>query len=412
MNEMSPPAAHNQWYLARDGQQYGPLAEAELVKFIELGHLHPSDLVWREGFPDWRPALMVFPPRKPSLSRSPAGYPAAGSGPVPHAPRTAGRGQHGHAPSRHAQAPRNRPLAEEQAALDEDETPRIGKLRKLMVLLLCVGAVAALVWYAYPQRRILMDYMTTVSSRLSGLVGSEGGRAGGDRRNMDVSPLKGFRGDLEGVDTTLQGTPLWRVLKREFPDWYTERVKEAASMASQSQDDAGVVQHMAGALVALRRQNATHALAASFPLLKAVASSFHTNLERLKKQSPQACFDFISKGEASSTVIGLMQTPGHTAYLQTQMTDVFEAIAEGRKSPRVYPQPRKADYDVLAAELAKRGWSQADLRLFTDGRALSGAGPEKVCQMVYDWFGAQLGMSDADVQLRLLVDSLRPVVAG
>ena len=61
---------------------------------------------------------------------------------------------------------------------------------------------------------------------------------------------------------------------------------------------------------------------------------------------------------------------------------------------------------------AERGWSQADLRMFTDERALSSAGPEKVCQMVHDWFAAQLAMSDPDVQLRLLVDSLRPVVAG
>ena len=41
---------------------------------------------------------------------------------------------------------------------------------------------------------------------------------------------------------------------------------------------------------------------------------------------------------------------------------------------RVYPQPRKTDYDALAADLNKRGWSQADLRMFTDERALSSAG--------------------------------------
>jgi hypothetical protein len=35
-----------------------------------------------------------------------------------------------------------------------------------------------------------------------------------------------------------------------------------------------------------------------------------------------------------------------------------------------------------------------------------------VCQLVHDWFGAQLAIKDPDMQLRLLVDSLRPVVAG
>src|ERR1044071_5178753 len=66
---MSPPVSQNQWYLARDGQQFGPLSEPELAKFIELGHLQPTDLLWREGFPDWRPALVVFPPRKPAPQR-------------------------------------------------------------------------------------------------------------------------------------------------------------------------------------------------------------------------------------------------------------------------------------------------------------------------------------------------------
>jgi hypothetical protein len=407
MNEMSPPAANHQWYLARDGQQYGPLAELELVKFIELGHLHPNDLVWREGFPDWRPALLVFPPRRPATQRPPSSSGFPGEGPRARAP---GRGQHER--SMQSQAPRGRPLPGAQVEPYEDDPPRVGRLKKLMVLLLCLGAVAAVGWFAYPQRKMLIDYMTTLPSRLSGLLGGDGTRASGDRRNMDVSPLKGFTSDLEGVDTTLQATPLWRILKREFPDWYADRVKEAASLAAQNRDEASIAQHMASAVVALRRQNAKHALAASFPLLKAVATSFHTNLERLRKHSPQACFDFISKGEASPTIILLMQNPTHAAYLQAQLADVFEAIAEGRKSPRVYPQPRKADYDTLAADLNKRGWSQADLRMFTDERALSSAGPEKVCQMVHDWFAAQLAMSDPDVQLRLLVDSLRPVVAG
>jgi len=66
---MSPPAAQTQWYLARDGQQFGPLSDTELAKFIELGHLQPTDLLWREGFPDWRPAMVVFPPRKPAMQR-------------------------------------------------------------------------------------------------------------------------------------------------------------------------------------------------------------------------------------------------------------------------------------------------------------------------------------------------------
>jgi GYF domain 2 len=49
-----------EWYLARDGQQYGPLSDAELRKFRELGHLMPSDFVWRKGFANSIPADTVF----------------------------------------------------------------------------------------------------------------------------------------------------------------------------------------------------------------------------------------------------------------------------------------------------------------------------------------------------------------
>jgi len=107
-----------------------------------------------------------------------------------------------------------------------------------------------------------------------------------------------------------------------------------------------------------------------------------------------------------------MQNPAYTARLQAQITAVFEAIAEGRKTARAYPRPRSADYDVLMADLTKRGWSQADMQLFNDPRALANAGPERLCQMVSDWFAAQLAVEDPDMQLRLLVDALKPLVAG
>ncbi len=48
------------WYLARDGKQHGPLSHVEMTKLVELGHLRPTDLVWRPGFADWRPAPTVF----------------------------------------------------------------------------------------------------------------------------------------------------------------------------------------------------------------------------------------------------------------------------------------------------------------------------------------------------------------
>jgi len=91
---------------------------------------------------------------------------------------------------------------------------------------------------------------------------------------------------------------------------------------------------------------------------------------------------------------------------------VVEAIAEGRKQPRVYPRPEQADYQMLAADLIKLGWTQDDMKLFSSPQALSQATPDKVCQLVHDWFRAQLAISDPEKQMRLLVESLRPIFAG
>lgn len=49
-----------EWYLARDGRRFGPLSGAEMEKFAELGYLRTTDLLWRHGFADWRPASHGF----------------------------------------------------------------------------------------------------------------------------------------------------------------------------------------------------------------------------------------------------------------------------------------------------------------------------------------------------------------
>ncbi len=59
---MSVTEAEIQWFIARDGKQHGPVSDVEMRKLVELGHLRSSDLLWRLGFPDWRPAPAVFSP--------------------------------------------------------------------------------------------------------------------------------------------------------------------------------------------------------------------------------------------------------------------------------------------------------------------------------------------------------------
>jgi hypothetical protein len=289
---------------------------------------------------------------------------------------------------------------------DDDERPRGGGLKKLFWTIVILGLLAAGAWYGYENRVYLMNLAASLP------LPATGGLAGPDQRSLEAPPLKGFIGTPDNIDATLQETALWRVLKRDFPDWYGERIKEAATLAARNTDDTAIGQQMARALVVLRRQQVSNALSASVPRLKALATAFYENLVALRKHSDQACYEFIAQGEVGPTVFSFLQGTPHTAHLHTQLTAVFEAIADGRKSPRVYPTPRKADYDTLAGELSKLGWSQADMALLSDEQALARASPDKVCQLVHDWFAAQLGLKDADMQLRLLVDSLKPVVAG
>ena len=397
---MSPPGSQAQWYLAREGQQFGPISEAELAKFIELGHLQPNDLVWREGFPDWRPALVVFPPSSQATAPTMGSAPARTAGPAPQPVR-----------SEPASRRRRAPAAASPDQDEEQPAPRRGRGR-LLVVLVAVAALLGAGWFAYTKRSQLVGYASALQTLWTSSSQPGAGLDIADRKSLEVSPFAGLRGSPEVIDAKMQAAALWRVIKREFPDWYAERLNEVAALARENKDDAAIAQHLAGKVVQLRRQQVANALSATLPKLKALAVVFHDNLTNLRKQNAEACYGLISQGEAHPLIVPLLAGSPHTARLQAQLTGVFEAIAEGRKQPRVYPIPRQSDYDTLASDLAKLGWTQADIQLFSDERALSKAEPAKVCQLVHDWFTAQLQMKDLEGQMRLLVESLRPVIAG
>src|SRR5262245_51675126 len=192
---MSSPAAHTQWYIARNGQQYGPLSEAELGRFVELGHLQPTDLLWREGFPDWRPAMVVFPPRTPALPRMPLGM---------HLPPGSAQ-----LPDRFADDPVSLGPAA-AAAADDDWPSRVGRV---VAFLLLIAVVAGAGGAGYV-------YRAQLASLAASLTAPSGAMSIADRKSLETPPLVGFRaGTTEAVDSALQATALWRVIKREFPDW-------------------------------------------------------------------------------------------------------------------------------------------------------------------------------------------------
>jgi hypothetical protein len=527
-----------EWYLARDGQQHGPVSEAELKKIIELGYLKPTDLVWRQGWADWQPASIILPPPEAAKPASPA-RPVPQPAPAPSAPKAAepgrrspepapeptphvrlepepapapaparvarsavtarwpearveaeraplpsrpgsqremlgdeqtvpryqpmpgeapgperpGRGPmhpgamqpgpmfpapmgpgqgpiahtghpgtqpalhshpagpgpgHGHGPQH---APAAAPAPRRPAASADHEAERSGfpwRTAAVLVILAGLGGGAfalyksgqlnALPFLGVPAGEGAVPVVsapTTPSREAAGKSGSPAPAA------ANAAP----------IDTRLQRSPLWQILKRDFPDWYKERLGEAQRLAAESRDEREIAAAMTRALVELRRRHNAEALAASPPRLRAIAAAFVDNLGRLARHSTAACYGFISQGETSPAVTSI-GAPEYRAALDAQLQAIFEAVAEGRKSPTRHEQPRKEDYDALTAELGKRGWSAADLQLFSDARALARAAPEKVCQMVNDWFAAQLAVKDDAARARLLAEALKPVVAG
>ncbi len=47
--------------LSRDGKNYGPYSESQLLQMIGSGHASPEDHAWREGMADWQPLRVVLP---------------------------------------------------------------------------------------------------------------------------------------------------------------------------------------------------------------------------------------------------------------------------------------------------------------------------------------------------------------
>ena len=393
--QTSGPTSNAQWYLARDGEQFGPISDAEMAKFVELGHLKPTDLLWREGFPDWRPAMVVFPPRA-----RPMPGPVPGGPGLPHgdARQPAGRPRMMAEPFG-APAPADRAG---YAGYEEEGRRRPGVLARVAKLLLLVAVLAAAAGAAYVYRGELRALVVSFTE-------PSGPAAIADHRSLELPPLAGFRaGNAEAVDAALQSTALWKVIKREFPDWYNERIAEAVQMAQESKDEAVIGQLIGRKLAELRRQQAAAGLAATAERLKTVAVVYADNLKRLLGHSPEACSGFIRHGEAEPLIAALLQQgTAHTAHLQAHLTAVFEAIAEGRQLPRVHPRPTPEHQQLLQDELTKRGWTAEDFKLLSGN--LAQAPPDKVCQLVGDFFAAQLALSDPEAQTRMLINSLRPV---
>lgn len=421
-----------QWFIARDGKQHGPLSDAEMRKLVELGHLRPNDLLWRQGFTDWRPATSVFRSAGPGASAPTAPAEALAAAVTPKRPAfsaISGTTPSAPAESSAASVPRSRRPSTEESYDAARSTSHggvrgSGNGRRLAIAAAVFAMLAGAGWAGYANRDRIMalagmapqdegvpeikrptEPTKTASETQTALVAPS-------TKPLATTPAVSTTPALDNVDNELQKAPLWVFLKKEFPEWYGERVRDAARMSGEGKADADIARYMVEQLVGLRRQNADKALASSSNSLRSMANAFLGNLRHISGQSTDTCYEFISKGEASPPVIELMQSPANGQPIQAQLNAIFAAAVEGRATPVQHEAPRKEDYDLLAAELGKIGWSQADIQLFADPKALAQAPNARVCKMVQDWFTAHLAIADPGAQERLLFETLRPVVAG
>lgn len=65
------------WHYSRNGTQHGPVSPQELRSLASSGGLLPTDLVWKQGLPEWVPAekingLFASPADPPPLPTPPA----------------------------------------------------------------------------------------------------------------------------------------------------------------------------------------------------------------------------------------------------------------------------------------------------------------------------------------------------
>jgi hypothetical protein len=69
-----------EWYYTNNGTQKGPVSLEQLKQLAQTGVLLPTDLLWREGFAEWRPASnakgLTFVPVALPLTPMPAANPA------------------------------------------------------------------------------------------------------------------------------------------------------------------------------------------------------------------------------------------------------------------------------------------------------------------------------------------------
>ena len=61
-----------EWYYVEQGQQIGPITDAELARLTMHGKVTSETLVWHSGMPDWQPYEAVAQGTTPQARNAPS----------------------------------------------------------------------------------------------------------------------------------------------------------------------------------------------------------------------------------------------------------------------------------------------------------------------------------------------------
>jgi hypothetical protein len=361
-----------------------------------------------------KPATENWQPNAPDTRADPTATRPLGNPPL----RTAGpfppQGAASPGPETRGKAPDMMPPTRYH---EPEQPPR--KRRKVLVAVLLIAMTGAGAWIASQFKDQILNAVQSEGSSRNNPAGATAAAtvipnttqppAPAPATAPAAAPVAASTGD---VDQQLQSRGMWVAIKQEFPDWYQARVAEVVRLSAEQKDQAEINRYLIGEIVLLRRENAKHALAASTARHKELAAAFLANLKQLAAESGDGCYEFISKGEASAPIVSRMNDPAKSVEIEAQVVAVVGAIVEGKKQPAEHAAPVKTDYDVLAGELGRLGWTQADMQLFANPKELAKAPRDRVCNMLKDWFTAHLAIQDPSTQERLLFETLKPVIAG
>lgn len=205
---------------------------------------------------------------------------------------------------------------------------------------------------------------------------------------------------------------MWSQIKQGHPDWYDSQIATLTQLSADGGSEQDIAQRFLSAFTDYRRSNSDNALAASTTKHKELAHTFLTTLRELSRDSGDACYEFISKGESAPAIFARFVDPDKSVVIEAQIIAVLAAIADGREHLIKHNKPIKTDYDALARELGQLGWTHADMQLFANPNELAKAPRDRICRMLQDWFSAHLSIQDPAIQERLLFETLKPVTSG